>query len=70
MPEEIHKLIIPHVENHERIFKAAMTCDRKLVAEAFLNDPQIKGRASEQELTKLANDMIDATMKYLPKGWK
>lgn len=70
LPQEIHQLVLPHVENHERVYKAARTCDRKLVVEAFLSDPQIKGRATDADLTQLANDMIDGTMKYLPEGWR
>jgi len=62
--------VIPHVNNHKRILKAALTCDRELVKEAFLADPMVIGRASEADVRKLADDMIDATSKYLPKGWK
>lgn len=70
LPENILGLIKPHVENHERILKAALTCDRSLVYEAFLNDPLIKGRAGDEEIKKLADDMIANTAAYLPDGWK
>ena len=62
-------LITPHVENHETVLQAALTCDRELVYKAFLNDPLVKGRASEADVKKLADDMIDNTKKYLPEGW-
>jgi alpha-galactosidase len=70
LPSQIYDLIIPHVENHERILKAALTCSRDLVKEAFLTDPLIGGRAGKEELFRLADDMIDATLKFLPEGWK
>ena len=69
IPEEVLELINPHVANHERILKAALTCDRTLVYEAFLSDPLVKGRASDEEVKKLADDMIENTRTYLPEGW-
>jgi alpha-galactosidase len=69
VPENIKKLIIPHINNHERTLKASITWDRTLVYEAFLNDPLVSGRASEEEIKKLADDMIDNTKSYLPIGW-
>ncbi len=62
LPEDVRALIMPHVENHERIVKAALTGDRELAADAFLADPQIKGRASEEEIRSLAADMLAATL--------
>ena len=70
IPENVLALIKPHVENHERILKASLTYDKSLVYEAFKNDPLVKGRASDKEIEKLADDMIEATKKYLPTGWK
>jgi alpha-galactosidase len=70
IPEEVLELIKPHVANHERILKAALTCDRTLVYEAFLSDPLVKGRASDEEVKKLADDMITNTLAYLPEGWR
>ncbi|NNJ29761.1 family 4 glycosyl hydrolase [Lacrimispora defluvii] len=70
IPEEVLELIKPHVANHERILKAALTCDRALVYEAFLSDPLVKGRASDEEVKKLADDMITNTLAYLPEGWR
>ena len=70
VPDNILNLITPHVENHETVLKAALTCDRELVYKAFSNDPLVKGRASEADIKKLADDMITNTMAYLPEGWK
>lgn len=71
IPEPVRALILPHTENHERILKAALTCDHELVAEAFLHDPQIIGKkCREDQVRELAEDMIQATAAYLPEGWK
>lgn len=70
IPENVLELIEPHVANHQRILKAALTHDRSLVYEAFLNDPLVKDRAGEEEVKKLADDMIENTLAYLPEGWK
>lgn len=70
MPEQVRALVLPHVENQDRTLKAALTCDRELVYEAFLSDPLVKGRASEAEARRLVDDMIANTAKYLPAGWK
>lgn len=70
IPENVLELIKPHVDNHERILNAALTCDRSLVYDAFLADPLVKGKATEEEIKTLADDMIANTMVYLPDGWK
>ncbi len=69
LPEKVLNLVKPHVENHDTVLKAALTHDKSLVVKAFLNDPLVKGRASEAEAEKLAEDMIHNTIKYLPKEW-
>lgn len=69
LPEDVKALIMPHVENHEYTLQAALNCDREAVYKAFLNDPQVKGRAGEEDVKKLVDDMIANTIKYLPEGW-
>mgnify|MGYP001143921652 FL=1 len=71
LPEGVLNLVKPHVENHEYTLQAALTCDRELVYKAFLNDPLVKGHnPSVEDVKKLADDMIENTMKYLPEGWR
>ncbi|NLP35969.1 MAG: alpha-glucosidase/alpha-galactosidase [Clostridiales bacterium] len=70
LPENILSLTTPHVENHETILKSALTYDKSLLVKAFLNDPLVEGKASEAEVEKLVEDMIRATIKYLPKEWE
>lgn len=62
--EPVKQLIMPHVINHERILKVVLggNKDTELVVEAFLNDPLVKGRASEEEVKRLVKDMMEATL--------
>lgn len=69
LPKEIHDLITPHVENQEDILKAALSYDKDLVIRAFINDPLIQGRCSKDDVSLLVDDMIKATLTYLPKEW-
>ncbi len=62
VPEQVKMLLMPHIENHERVLKAALTVDRKLVKEAFLTDPLVAGRVSEAEVETLVEDMLNATL--------
>lgn len=70
LPENIKSLIMPHVENHERVLQAALSCDRFLVYEAFSKDPLVKGRGSDGDIRSLADDMISNTLGCLPEGWR
>ena len=69
LPPQIYELVNPHVQNHERILNAVLRRDRMPVYEAFLADPLIAGRLTREESRKLADDMIEATAKYLPKDF-
>lgn len=71
LPEDIRGLIMPHVENHGTILHAALSCDKEAVVQAFLNDPLVKGKkCGENDVRQLVDDMLRATQKYLPEGWK
>lgn len=79
MPENLKELITPHIENHERIFKAAYGINHglsrkeclNLVEESFRNDPLVKGhQPSDKEIARLVKDMIANTSAYLPDEWK
>ena len=78
IPDGIRELVLPHVENHERIFRAAYGIDHgltreeclELVREAFRNDPLVKGHhPDEQQISELVEDMIHNTKAYLPEEW-
>lgn len=66
---KIHRLIMPHVENHERVLKAALECDFELAHEALMKDPLVNGKISEADGKSLLKEMLKNTRKYLPAGW-
>lgn len=71
LPEDIRTLVMPHVENHETILRAALGCDREAVVRAFMNDPLVKGKkCGEKDIRQLVDDMLRATQRYLPEGWR
>ena len=55
---------MPHIENHDRIYRAVIDHDRDPVYEAFTVDPLIKGRLDSREIRKLVDEMIEKTGKY------
>lgn len=70
MPGAIRELVLPHVENHERILKASLLCDKEMVVDAFLHDPLVKGQnPGVDEVRSLVEDMIANTKNFLPRGW-
>lgn len=70
IPENVLALIKPHVDNHDRILKSALTCDKELVVHTFANDPLSKDVLTADEREKLVEDMIRNTLEYLPVGWQ
>lgn len=70
IPENILKLIMPHVENHELTYEAATTFNIDKVVEALLNDQIVANRLSKDECEALAKDMVTNTLKYLPNEWQ
>jgi alpha-galactosidase len=68
-PEQVYRLVIPHIENQARVLEAAMTCNRELVIEAFLNEPAIRYRMTQEEVVALVDEMIQNTLDDLPPRW-
>lgn len=70
LPEPIRRLILPHIENHALTLRAALTCDREEVVRAFLNDPNVKAKCTDEAaIRRLVDDMIAGTAAYLPDNW-
>lgn len=69
VPEQVLALLTPHAENQELILKAALHCDFDAALTAFLNDPLVKGRITEEQGRALLTEMIANTSAYLPSGW-
>lgn len=70
IPNNILSLINPHVENHETILEAALTCNFNLAFKAFMNDPLVQGKCTEAEGKILLTKMIKNTLHYLPTSWQ
>ncbi len=69
LPAPILKLIVPHVQNHEDIFDAAVNCNFDSALKALMNDPQVKAKCTKEEGEKLLYEMIKKTSGYLPSKW-
>lgn len=52
VPEQVRRLLLPHLENHDRIMQVVLGNNRdvELVAEAFMNDPLVRGRATKEQI--------------------
>lgn len=71
MPEAIKELTMPHIRNYERVLQAAEHPDLSLVIDAFMEDPNMKGKhVTREQAEALAKDMIRATLAYLPEKWR
>lgn len=64
VPERVKELLMPHIENHERVMKVVLggNKDVELVTEAFMEDPLVKGRAGRDEIRQLVEDMMEKTL--------
>lgn len=64
VPEQVKELIMPHVENHERVMEVVLGGNRNvdLLVKAFMEDPLVKGRVKETEVRMLIEDMMEATV--------
>ncbi len=70
LPDEIRRLIMPHVENHALTLKAALGFEREAVVQAFLNDPNVRAKCTcAAQIRALVDDMIAGTAAYLPREW-
>ena len=69
--ERLRPLLLPHIEIQDLTLRAALSCDRELVVQAFLNDPNVKAKCTDEAAVRgLVDDMIAGTIKYLPDGWR
>ena len=64
VPDPVRQLILPHLENHNRIMQVTLGDNRDVetVTEAFMNDPLVKGRATREDVQALVRDMMSATL--------
>ena len=62
IPENVKTLLMPHVENQKRVVDAANNVDKKLLEEAFAEDPIVKGRITSEEIHVLVEEMLAKTL--------
>lgn len=62
IPENVKQLLMPHVENQKRVVDAANRVDKALLAEAFAEDPLVKGRMTKEEIGELVEEMLSKTL--------
>lgn len=67
LPLDIRSMVQRHILNQETVLKAALTKDKQLAFNAFINDPLVAIPREEAEL--LFEEMLQNTRLYLP-GWK
>lgn len=67
IPVGVEALVLRHVSNQEMIVEAALTQDKHLAFQAFLNDPLMT--LTTDKAWKMFNEMLKATRSMLP-GWK
>lgn len=66
LPAPVQALVIRHVYNQETILKAALTKDKELAFNAFVNDPMVT--IERDRAWELFEQMLKNTKEYLP-GW-
>ena len=69
LPQGLDALIQHQVAIQEATVTAALTCDRQLAFNTFMNDPRMC-HVSLEDGKQLFEDMIAGTSNYLPEGWK
>ncbi|MBD1382480.1 family 4 glycosyl hydrolase [Metabacillus arenae] len=67
LPAPVHKMIIEHIYNQETILQAALTKDKEIALQAFLQDPLVSSNSPEQN-AELFEEMLSHTKNYL-EGW-
>jgi len=68
LPWDVHNLVSQHSGNQEAIMEAAMTGNKTLAFNAFINDPLVAW-IDRDDARKLFDEMISNTKAYLPKEW-
>ena len=68
LPAQILPLVARHVHNQENALQSALTCDRTLALNTFMNDPQMAA-VSLQDGKALFDNMLENQRSYLPREW-
>jgi alpha-galactosidase len=66
LPHPVNDLTVKHIQNHERIYKAAIQKDKDLAVESIIHDPY--SDLDPGDAKKLFIEMLEGTKEYLD-GW-
>ena len=67
LPEPVAATLRQHITAQELTVKAALTGDRHVALQAFLQDPQIAARLTPEETAALLDELLEAHADYLPQ---
>jgi len=69
LPGGVLGLVMPHAVNQKNVLKAALTGDKELAFQAFLNEP-LMGSVSPWDARTLFETMLKNTQEYLPEPFR
>ena len=67
LPEPVAATLRQHITVQELTVEAALTGDRQIALQAFLQDPQIASVLTPEETAALLNELLEAHADYLPQ---
>ncbi|MBI1877877.1 MAG: hypothetical protein HYR94_06560 [Chloroflexi bacterium] len=67
LPEPFAATLRQHITVQELTVQAALTGDHQIAFEAFLQDPHIAARLTQDETVTLLDELLEAHAKYLPQ---
>ena len=67
LPEPVAAMLRQHITAQELTVQAALSGDRHVALQAFLQDPQIAARLAPEETAALLDELLEAHADYLPQ---
>ena len=67
LPEPVAAMLRQHITAQELTVEAALSGDRHVALQAFLQDPQIAARLALEETAALLDELLEAHADYLPQ---
>jgi alpha-galactosidase len=67
LPEPVAATLRQHITVQELTVEAALTGDRRIALQAFLQDPQIAAKLAPEQAEALLDELLEAHADYLPQ---
>lgn len=67
LPEPVAATLRQHITVQELTVEAALTGDRRIALQAFLQDPHVAARLTPEEAAALLDELLEAHAAYLPQ---